>query len=119
MTTPLENLEFETVKQLRKSLLITSVIGIANAYMIKYSTDCISFFGFTFDSSEKSTIITKLLGCIVFYFWASFIIKFRNDEIPKIYKKRITKELDDWYGYENYPNQENLKRKLRRRSGLP
>jgi hypothetical protein len=112
MSTPLDNLEFETVKQLRKSLLITSVIGITIAYMIEYSTGIVSFFGFNFETSGKATIITKLLGCIVLYFWISFIIKFRNDELPKIYKKKITKELDDWYGHENYPNLENFEKEV-------
>lgn len=37
MSTPLDNLDFETVRLLRKSLLITSVIGIAISYIIEYS----------------------------------------------------------------------------------
>ncbi|RIV68771.1 hypothetical protein [Flagellimonas aequoris] len=105
-------MDFETVKQLRKSLLITSVIGIAISYMIEYSTGCVSFFGFTFATSGKVSIISKLLGCIVFYFWISFIIKFWKDELPKIYKKRINKELDDWFGYGNNPDKENLKKEI-------
>lgn len=107
MGTPLDNFEFETVKQLRKSLLISSTVGIALSYMIHYSTGCISLFGFDFEP-ERATIITKLVGFTVFFFWASFFVMYRNDELPKIYKKRVTRELDDWYGHENYPNEENL-----------
>jgi len=107
MGTPLDNFEFETVKQLRKSLLISSTVGIALSYMIHYSTGYISLFGFKFDP-EQAVIMPKLVGFIVFYFLGSFFIMYRNDELPKIYKNRITKELDDWYGHENYPSEENL-----------
>lgn len=111
MSTPLDNLEFETVKQLRKSLLITSVIGIAIAYMIEYSTGCVSLFGFTF-KSDSATIVPKLLGWMVLYFLISFIIKFWKDELPKMYNNRIAKELDDWFGYGNYSDHENLKQEI-------
>ena len=88
MGTPLDNFEFETVKQLRKSLLIASTVGIAISYLIYYSTGTITLFGFTFQP-EQATIIPKLVGCITIYFLISFLIVCRNDELPKIYDRKI------------------------------
>jgi phosphate/sulfate permease len=112
MSTPLDNLGFETVKQLRKSLLITATIGIAVSLMIYYSKKDISFFGFIFEH-DKAYIITKFIGCIIAYFLVSFIVKFWHGELPKLYQKKVEVVLDDFYGPNLDLSEENFAEQVR------
>ncbi|MEM1260750.1 MAG: hypothetical protein AAGH81_19660, partial [Bacteroidota bacterium] len=42
-------------------------------------------------------------------------IKYRNDELPKIYKRRVSGILDEWHGYGNYPPSENIQEEIEER----
>lgn len=109
--------EFETVKQLRKSLLTTSTIGVIISYMIEYSKGDIRFLGFTFPE-ESSFIVSRLIGFLILYFLISFLIRFYVEETPKVYKKRFDAELDELFSHnpaESQHFEEHIEEQLKKR----
>ena len=83
----LEKLEFDEVKKIRKSLIVTSATGIIVSQLIKYSTSEINFLGFKIPK-EDASIISNLIGFIVIYYITSLLIRFFDEEFGNFIKKR-------------------------------
>jgi hypothetical protein len=93
----IEKFEFSDTKQVRKSLLISSFIGVFFDSLIKYSTGNFEFLGFKIPIKDAS-IILHLIGYLVLYFIVALLIRYSDENLKKHYsnlKEFKTLEKDD------------------------
>lgn len=82
-----ENFEFSDAKQVRKTLLITSFVGICFKLLVKNSVGEIEFLGFKIPV-EDASIIPKLVGYMVIYEILVLIIRYSDENFKILYKKQ-------------------------------
>ena len=82
----IDKFEFGDAKQLRKSLLVTSFIGIVFENLIKHSTGNIEFLGFKIPVSDAN-IIPTLIGYLIIYFMVALIIRYSDEKFRKRHKE--------------------------------
>jgi hypothetical protein len=83
----IEDLDFSDTKQVRKTLLITSFIGICFAVLVSHSTGNIEFLGFKIPVKD-APVIPFLIGCMIVYEMIVLIIRYNDEELREIYKRR-------------------------------
>jgi hypothetical protein len=82
----IENFEFGDTKQVRKTLLLTSLIGLLLKNLIKHSTGEFEFIGFKIPI-EKASIIPEFVGYIIIYEIIVLIIRFSDEKLKEKFKK--------------------------------
>lgn len=85
----IDNFEFSDTKQIRKTLLITSFVGICFKILVKNSTGHIEFFGFKLPV-EDASIIPYLVGSVIAFEIIALIIRYSDESAREKYKKYIT-----------------------------
>lgn len=88
-----DNFEFSDTKQVRKTLLITSFVGICFKSLITNSTGEIEFLGFKIPISNAS-IIPDLIGYLIVYQIVVLIIRYLDEGAREKFK-RYKKYLED------------------------
>ncbi|REE07862.1 hypothetical protein DFQ09_11056 [Winogradskyella pacifica] len=81
-------LEFDDVKKIRKSLLITSAVGILFSKLVKFSTGTIDFLGFSLPIVD-SVFLPNYIGYLIAFFIVALIIRYNNDSFKESYSKKI------------------------------
>lgn len=81
----LDKIEMGDAKQLRKTLLITSFIGISFNALFANATGDFEFFGFKIPTADTS-VIPKLVGLMIIYFLIALIIRYNNEKFRERYK---------------------------------
>lgn len=74
----LDNFEFSDTKQVRKTLLISSFIGISFKMLVKNSTGTIEFFGFKIPV-EDASVIPEIVGYLIVFEIAALVIRYSDD----------------------------------------
>lgn len=98
----IDKFEFGNFKQVRKTLLVFSLIGFSFKELAAYSKGNIEFLSFKIPV-ENADIIPILLGYVIVFYVAAFIIRYNDDKFQKKYKsfeERIlgnSKNLPDIY----------------------
>lgn len=101
----IDNFEFSDAKQVRKTLLITSFIGICFKSLVKHSTENIEFFGFNIPIKDSS-IIPNFIGYLIMYFLVALLIRYLDEKL----QKKVTKFRDRLKNIENdFRERENLR----------
>ena len=117
-------IEFGDAKQLRKTLLITSFIGISFKSLFQNSTGDFEFFGFIIPVADAS-IIPNLIGFLIIYLLIALVIRYRDEEFRKRYKKAkeyskniynepSDKQLQQYQEMEKLLKDSNFKKSLRK-----
>ena len=78
----LEKFEFSDTRQVRKTLLISSFIGLAFEKLSIYSTGSIKFLGFKIPV-EKADFIPELIGYLIIYLLIALIIRYSDEDLKK------------------------------------
>lgn len=89
----LDNFEFGDTKQIRKTLLISSFIGVSFKMLVKNSTGTIEFFGFKIPV-EDASVIPEIVGYLIIFEIAALIIRY-SDDILKDKHQKYLKFLND------------------------
>ncbi len=89
----IDNFEFSDVKQVRKTLLITSFSAICFKSLVKNSTGNIEFLGFKMPV-EDASIIPTLLGYLIIFEIIALLIRYSDQSIREKYKKYL-KYIED------------------------
>lgn len=84
----LENFEISDTKQIRKTLLISSFVGISFKLLVKNSTGNIEFLGFKIPV-EDAKIIPQLVGYLIIFEIIALLIRYSNENYRDKYAKYI------------------------------
>lgn len=82
----IDKLEFSDVKQVRKSLIISSTFGIFFKLLVEYSTGYIKFLGFEIPI-KNADILPNFISAIIVYFLISLIIRFLDEKFREKYEE--------------------------------
>ncbi|WP_027137364.1 hypothetical protein [Gaetbulibacter saemankumensis] len=96
----IQHLEFDDVIKVRKSLLISSLIGLFFKQMINFSSGDFEFFGFKVINLD-ATFIPNFIGGIIIFFMVVFGIRIMNDRFKEKYTAKI-----NWIDSTNFHNVE-------------
>ena len=97
-----DNFEFSDAKKIRKSLLISSFVGIAFQVLVKNSTGNIEFLGFKIPIADAD-VIPNLIGYLIIYFIVALLIRYNDENLRKKYSEYI-----DYLKIENKEQQEEI-----------
>jgi hypothetical protein len=84
----LDNFEFSDTKQIRKTLLISSFIGISFKMLVKNSTGTIEFFGFKIPV-EDASIIPEIVGYLIVFEIGALVIRYSDDFLKDKHQKYL------------------------------
>ncbi len=84
----IDNFEFSDTKQIRKTILITSLAGICFKILIKNATGNIEFLGFKIPVGDAH-VIPNLIGCVIIFEIIALIIRYSDEEAREKYKKYL------------------------------
>ncbi len=84
----IDKLEFSDSKQVRKTLLITSFVGILFKKLAQYSTGNIEFFGFKIPINEAD-LIPDFIGYLIVYFCVALFLRYFDEDFRTKYKNYI------------------------------
>ena len=84
----IDKIEFGDAKQVRKTLLITSFIGVSFKALIENSTGNLEFFGFKIPITDAS-IIPNFIGYLIIYFIIALFIRYSDESFRKNYKEAL------------------------------
>jgi hypothetical protein len=84
----IDKIEFSDAKQVRKSLLITSFIGIAFQALVQHSTGNIEFLGFKIPVADAG-VIPSFIGYLVAYFIIALLIRYNDENLRTKYKEYV------------------------------
>ncbi|WP_299160918.1 hypothetical protein [uncultured Tenacibaculum sp.] len=81
-----QNFDFSDVTKVRKSLLVTSLIGIFYKYVVSHSEGFISFLGFKIPVKDANDI-SHLIGYLLIFFIIAFFIRLSKENLDKAYEE--------------------------------
>ena len=81
----IDKIEFSDVKQVRKTLLITSFVGFAFKRLSEHSTGNIEFLGFKIPIGEAN-VIPNLIGYLVIFLIIALLIRYFDEDLKKKYQ---------------------------------